>query len=220
MLRLAVGVSTVKAAPRGVLLFLTGGPGQPGIPFLTRIHTRLRAALAGYRLVMFDQRGTGADALECPALQQAAGASDLAVVPEATVADCARSIGGARRYYVTAETVADIDALRSALGAVRLTLDGVSYGPTWQSGTRSSTRPTRPASCWIRWCPRRASIRRTAPHSRRAAGCCARCALPSAAGGIRPLTCPRSSTASTTVRQCSMPDPDVRRTVGWFLASG
>ena len=128
MLRLAVGVSTVKAAPRGVLLFLTGGPGQPGIPFLTRIHTRLRAALAGYRLVMFDQRGTGADALECPALQQAAGASDLAVVPEATVADCARSIGGARRYYVTAETVADIDALRSALGAVRLTLDGVSYG--------------------------------------------------------------------------------------------
>ena len=127
-LRLAVGVSTVKAAPRGVLLFLTGGPGQPGIPFLTRVQKRLRAALAGYRLVMFDQRGTGAGALECPALQQAAGASDLTVVSEATVAGCARSIGAARRYYVTAETVADIDALRSALGVDRLTLDGVSYG--------------------------------------------------------------------------------------------
>ncbi len=127
-LRLAVGVSTVKAAPRGVLLFLTGGPGQPGIPFLTRVQTRLRAALAGYRLVMFDQRGTGAGALECPALQQAAGASDLTVVPEAIVAGCARSIGAARRYYVTAETVADMEALRSALGAARLSLDGVSYG--------------------------------------------------------------------------------------------
>lgn len=144
MLRLAVGVSAVKAAPRGVLLFLTGGPGQPGIPFLTRIHTRLRAALAGYRLVMFDQRGTGAGALECPALQRAAGASDLTVVPEATLTDCARSIGGARRYYVTAETVADIDTLRSALGAVRLTLDGVSYG-TYVAERYALQYPTRVA---------------------------------------------------------------------------
>jgi pimeloyl-ACP methyl ester carboxylesterase len=66
-LDLAIGAATVKTAPRGVLLFFTGGPGQPGIPFLTRIQTRLRAALAGYRLVMFDQRGTGAGALDCPA---------------------------------------------------------------------------------------------------------------------------------------------------------
>jgi pimeloyl-ACP methyl ester carboxylesterase len=127
-LRLAVGVSTVKTAPRGVLVFLTGGPGQPGIPFLTRVRTRLRTAFAGYRLVMFDQRGTGAGALECPALQRAAGASDLTIVPETTVAGCARSIGSDRRYYVTAETIADMEALRSALGATRLTLDGVSYG--------------------------------------------------------------------------------------------
>jgi pimeloyl-ACP methyl ester carboxylesterase len=111
-----------------VLVFLTGGPGQPGIPFLTRIHRRLRAALNGYRLVMFDQRGTGDGALECPALQRAAGASDLTVVPRATVVSCARSIGMDRRFYTTADTVADIDELRSALGARRLTLDGVSYG--------------------------------------------------------------------------------------------
>jgi pimeloyl-ACP methyl ester carboxylesterase len=127
-LALAVGAASANANPRGVLLFLTGGPGQPGIPFLTRVSTQLRAALAGYRLVMFDQRGTGAGALECPALQDAAGASDLTVVPSATVAACARSIGEDRRYYTTSETVADIDQLRAALGADRLTLDGVSYG--------------------------------------------------------------------------------------------
>jgi pimeloyl-ACP methyl ester carboxylesterase len=143
-LHLAVGVSTVKTAPRGVLLFLTGGPGQPGIPFLTRIEMRLRAAFAGYRLVMFDQRGTGAGALECPQLQRAAGASDLTVVPDATVAGCARSIGTARRYYVTAETVADIEALRSALGAARLTLDGVSYG-TYVAERYALQYPTRVA---------------------------------------------------------------------------
>ena len=127
-LTLAVGAASGRAAPHGVLLFLTGGPGQPGIPFLTRIRTRLRSELAGYRLVMFDQRGTGAGALQCPGLQRAAGASDLTVVPDAIVAACARAIGADRRYYATAETVADIDALRIAFGARRLTFDGVSYG--------------------------------------------------------------------------------------------
>jgi pimeloyl-ACP methyl ester carboxylesterase len=127
-LALAVGMDGLDPAPRGVLLLLTGGPGQPGIPFLTRIHTRLRSELTGYRLVMFDQRGTGAGALECPGLQNATGASDLTVVRPAIVAACADSIGTARRYYSTSETVADIDALRAVLHVRQLTLDGVSYG--------------------------------------------------------------------------------------------
>ncbi len=127
-LALSVGASTVGAAPRGVLLFLTGGPGQPAVPFLTRVQRRLRTALRGYRLVMFDQRGTGAGALVCPSLQAAAGASDLTVVPAVAVSACAQSLGAARRYYSTPETVADIEALRVALGVRRLTLDGVSYG--------------------------------------------------------------------------------------------
>ena len=127
-LALAVGAAPAGDTPHGVLLFLTGGPGQPGIPFLTRIETRLRTALTGYRLVMFDQRGTGAGALRCPALQDAAGASDLASVPPGIVAACATRLGAARRYYSTQETVADIDQLLAALGASKLTLDGVSYG--------------------------------------------------------------------------------------------
>lgn len=141
-LDLAVGMDNPGAAPRGVLLFLTGGPGQPGIPFLTRIHTRLRRELTGYRLVMFDQRGTGAGALKCPELQGAAGASDLTVVRPAIVAACADSIGAARRYYSTWETAADIDALRVALGVSRLTLDGVSYG-TFVAERYALSYPTR-----------------------------------------------------------------------------
>ncbi|MGN6870989.1 MAG: alpha/beta fold hydrolase [Solirubrobacteraceae bacterium] len=145
-LALAVGMDgpSAGAAPRGVLLFLTGGPGQPGIPFLTRIHTRLRSELAGYRLVMFDQRGTGAGALDCPGLQSAAGASDLTVVRPVLVAACARAIGAARRYYTTSETAADIDALRAALGARELTLDGVSYG-TFVAERYALAYPTRVA---------------------------------------------------------------------------
>jgi pimeloyl-ACP methyl ester carboxylesterase len=127
-LSLQVAVSDVAAAPRGVLLFLTGGPGQPGVPFAARIAGRLGSALRGYRLVMFDQRGTGAGALNCPALQQEMGASDLTVPTPAAVRSCAASIGPSRGYFATADTVADIEALRAALGVARLTLDGVSYG--------------------------------------------------------------------------------------------
>jgi pimeloyl-ACP methyl ester carboxylesterase len=127
-LRLQVAVSDVAAAPRGVLLLLTGGPGEPGVPFVSRLAGRLGPALRGYRLVMFDQRGTGAGALNCPALQQEAGASDLTVPAPAAVRSCAAAIGPSRRYFATADTVADIEALRNAMGVRRLTLDGVSYG--------------------------------------------------------------------------------------------
>jgi pimeloyl-ACP methyl ester carboxylesterase len=127
-LRLLVGMQQVARAPRGVLLFLTGGPGQPGVRFIPRVRARLGVALAGYRLVMIDQRGTGAGALRCTALQAAAGSSDLVPPPPGSLAACAHSIGSKRRFFTTAETVGDLEELRAALGAQRLTLDGVSYG--------------------------------------------------------------------------------------------
>src|SRR5215469_7668180 len=58
-LRLQVAAADNAQAPRGVLLFLTGGPGQPGVPFVPRIASRITPVLTDYRLVMFDQRGTG-----------------------------------------------------------------------------------------------------------------------------------------------------------------
>jgi pimeloyl-ACP methyl ester carboxylesterase len=127
-LSLRVAMSDVATTPRGVLVFLTGGPGQPGVPFAPRLAGRLGPALRGYRLVMFDQRGTGAGALDCPALQRQMGASDLTVPAPAAVRACATAIGPDRRFFATADTVADIEALRAALGVARLTLDGVSYG--------------------------------------------------------------------------------------------
>ena len=127
-LRLAVGYAGNATAPHGVLVFLTGGPGQPGVPFLARVQSRLGSDMRGYRLVMFDQRGTGADALKCPVLQTAAGASDLVVPPPGAIQACARAIGPSQRYYTTSETAADIDSLRKAFGVSKLTLDGVSYG--------------------------------------------------------------------------------------------
>jgi pimeloyl-ACP methyl ester carboxylesterase len=126
-LKLRVAVQDAPAT-KGVLLFLTGGPGQPGEPFASRVAFRLGGATAGYRLVMFDQRGTGPGALRCPALQAQLGSSDLAPPTRSAVAGCAHAIGAKRRFFSTADTVEDIEALRKALGVAKLTLDGVSYG--------------------------------------------------------------------------------------------
>jgi pimeloyl-ACP methyl ester carboxylesterase len=127
-LHLRVSMVGPRKAPNGVLVFLTGGPGQPGARFLPEIDLKLLSALHGYRLVMLDQRGTGRDALRCPALQRAVGASDLTVPPLSALRACAASIGPKRRFFTTADTVADLDELRAALGVKRWTLDGVSYG--------------------------------------------------------------------------------------------
>ncbi|MFJ7250480.1 alpha/beta hydrolase [Kitasatospora sp. NPDC098652] len=127
-LQLAVAMTGNADAPKGDLLFLAGGPGQPGVPLIRRIAGKIAPVLKGYRLIMYDQRGTGERALQCPGLQEDMGSSDLALPRKQSIADCAAALGPNARYYSSADTVADIDLLRQALGDRRLTLDGVSYG--------------------------------------------------------------------------------------------
>jgi hypothetical protein len=56
--RLSLPVAVADApAPRGVLVFLTGGPGEASMPFLPRVAGRLGPP--GYRLVLLDQREPG-----------------------------------------------------------------------------------------------------------------------------------------------------------------
>jgi pimeloyl-ACP methyl ester carboxylesterase len=127
-LQLNVAAADNTRADRGILLFLTGGPGQPGVGAVGRVASRLTPLLAAYRLVMVDQRGTGGTAIQCPQLQAEVGSSDLAVPSAAAVRECASRLGATRGLYSTRDTVADLDALRQALGVDSWTLDGVSYG--------------------------------------------------------------------------------------------
>ncbi|HST13574.1 MAG TPA: alpha/beta hydrolase [Gaiellaceae bacterium] len=128
-LHLRVGASDNVTAPHGVLLVLAGGPGQPGLPILDRfVDKALAAEKQTYRIVVFDQRGTGAGALDCGAMQQQMGSSDLYPPTAAAVRACAAKIGDRRQFYGTDDVVADIDALRQALGVDKIALDGISYG--------------------------------------------------------------------------------------------
>ncbi|MEP6648713.1 MAG: alpha/beta fold hydrolase [Lapillicoccus sp.] len=110
------------------MLFLTGGPGQGGVAAAERVIQRFAQVGAQLRIVLLDQRGTGAGALRCPALQQQMRSSDLAVPTEDAVTSCATTIGPDRAHYATSDTVADLEDLRAALGAEKWSLDGVSYG--------------------------------------------------------------------------------------------
>lgn len=127
-LDLRVGFAGPANAPRGYLLVLTGGPGQPGVPFLPRVGDKLGPLVGEYRVVVIDQRGTGEGAIDCAALQHETGGSDVTPPAGRAVRDCAAAIGVRRRYYATADTVADLDQLRRALGARSWAIDGTSYG--------------------------------------------------------------------------------------------
>ncbi|HEY7489119.1 MAG TPA: alpha/beta hydrolase [Streptosporangiaceae bacterium] len=143
-LQLQVATADNVNAPKGVLLFLTGGPGQPGVPFITRLATqRLPELAANYRFVMLDQRGTGEfGAIDCPQLQAQVGSSDIAVPTPAAVTECANIVGAKRPFYTTDQTVADYDALRQALGVSKMTVDGVSYG-TFTAARYTVAHPNR-----------------------------------------------------------------------------
>ena len=128
-LHLHVGMGNNVHAPHGVLLVLSGGPGQPGLPILDGYVSRaLSAERNQYRVVVYDQRGTGAGALDCQVLQRQMGSSDLTPPSAQAVRSCARKLGSRRQFFGTDDTVADMEDLRQALGVDKWSLDGISYG--------------------------------------------------------------------------------------------
>src|SRR5690242_13025161 len=90
-LHLQVGMGDNVHVPHVVLLLRSGGPGRPGLPIVHGyISHALSAEQGEYRIVVFDQRGTGAGALDCKALQRQMGSSDLTAPSASAVRSCAR----------------------------------------------------------------------------------------------------------------------------------
>jgi len=105
------------------ILALSGGPGQAGVSLLDDFADSLRPA-GRHATVVLDQRGTGfSGVLRCKALEH----SDLLKAGK-EAAECAQTLGAKRDYYFSDDSVADMDALRAALGINKWTVYGVSYG--------------------------------------------------------------------------------------------
>ncbi len=124
----ALAVQRVPAsAPRtGVIVLLAGGPGQPALgPFEALLAPLAReAALRGFELVAFDQRGTGqSQGLQCPE-----GGGSLKGGLTSYLGACGTALGATRSFYTSQESVEDLNSLRLALGGTPLSLFAVSYG--------------------------------------------------------------------------------------------
>ena len=114
------------AAPRGrpTLLYLSGGPGGAGVAEFNDVSFELGGLGRRYRLVSYDQRGTGfSGLLRCPGMER-----DPRLRSTRAGAQCAVRLGARRAFYGTRDSVEDVEALRRALGVEKLTLFGISYG--------------------------------------------------------------------------------------------
>jgi len=110
---------------------LAGGPGQAAAPLLSTFGEALGGpAVRNRRIVTFDQRGTGGSGrLSCPELEHVPfDGAETRPATQLAVAACAARLGPARAHYATADSVADLESVRAALGVDRIVLYGTSYG--------------------------------------------------------------------------------------------
>jgi pimeloyl-ACP methyl ester carboxylesterase len=106
------------------LLYLSGGPGDGGVEELLDVLFAAPELAREFDLYGFDQRGTGRSGLlRCPALER-----DPRLRSTEAGADCARRLGDRARFYTTAASVEDVEAVRAAIGQPKITLLGISYG--------------------------------------------------------------------------------------------
>lgn len=118
------------------IFFLAGGPGQAVTQHATPIDMALDSARKQRDIVLIDQRGTGQsnpldcrDATGAPLKLDETKAFNEAVL-SAYVAQCLKSLKGRAdpRFYTTGDAIADLDAVRAALGVDKINVIGGSYG--------------------------------------------------------------------------------------------
>jgi pimeloyl-ACP methyl ester carboxylesterase len=131
-LRLALIRSTAAAADRDIVVFLAGGPGQAAIDAWPQIAGALAPLRKHHHILLLDQRGTGgSNGLLCKPGQEdaVADALDIEAIRKST-RDCLAAVADKAdvRHYATTDAVADLEALRQALGGPMFDLVGVSYG--------------------------------------------------------------------------------------------
>lgn len=134
-LKLALLKSDSAVPEKDLVVYLAGGPGESAI----QTYPQLAGAFAPLRkhhdVLLLDQRGTGdSNPLDCPIVaKQMKQLGDAGLTPAQRterVGECAAEVQKKSdpRYYTTSEAVADLEAVRGALGAPELDLIGVSYG--------------------------------------------------------------------------------------------
>ncbi|TAN04653.1 MAG: alpha/beta fold hydrolase [Rhodanobacteraceae bacterium] len=134
-LKLAIVKSQSQVPAKDLVTYLAGGPGQSAIQTWPEIAAGLAPLLKHHDVLLLDQRGTGdSHPLKCPAVEKQmrkqADAEPNMAQQVAWIGQCAQEVEKTSdpRFYTTSDAVADLEAVRQALGAPKLDLVGVSYG--------------------------------------------------------------------------------------------
>ena len=117
------------------VFFLAGGPGQSAVQVWPQLDPAFREVRKPRHVVLVDQRGTGgSNLLSCAPEGGDADPQAAATVDAAAIADFARRCAEQAadradpRFYTTTDAIADLDAVREAIGAREINLVGGSYG--------------------------------------------------------------------------------------------
>ncbi len=110
---------------KSAIIALAGGPGQPALPFAEQFAEVLGPIADTRDLIAFDERGIGlSQPLSCHAFER----PDLYRSFGSLIEACGSQLGPSRVFYTSADTVADIEAIRVAGGYEKLVLYGTSNG--------------------------------------------------------------------------------------------
>jgi len=130
-LSVAVVPALNRRAAAPPLFLLAGGPGQGATAMYVSFASAFSRANRNHAIVLVDQRGTGRSApLTCDYPEDWQMTSPEAAMPalrQATLA-CLAKYGDRVRFYTSSVAVADLAAVRTALGFGTIDLYGVSYG--------------------------------------------------------------------------------------------
>ena len=119
-----------EVAPDPVF-FLAGGPGQSAVETFPGLNPVFREVRKRRNVILVDQRGTGKSNLLSCAADDDGDDADLS--PEAMQAQASACVSALSkkadlRFYTTTAAVADLEAVRQAIGADQVNLVGISYG--------------------------------------------------------------------------------------------
>jgi pimeloyl-ACP methyl ester carboxylesterase len=130
-LKLALIKSDAEAADTDIVVYLAGGPGQAATETWPQMAGALAPLRKHHHILLLDQRGTGGShPLTCPTdKEDGEERVDLDAIRR-HVRDCLAAVekDADPRAYTTSVAVADLEAVRQALGAPQFDLVGVSYG--------------------------------------------------------------------------------------------